>query len=100
MAKRIAPLTIGPYTFDHASYDKRGDVLYLSIGPPGRSVVGEDGPEGHMVEFDEQGQVSGLQLINARWYLDRDGEINVTMPVPERLRVDTGAVEGVLSAAA
>ncbi len=27
---------IGPLTFDHASYDEQGDVLYLHVGEPGR----------------------------------------------------------------
>jgi uncharacterized protein YuzE len=100
MAKRITPLSIGPHTFDHASYDKRGDVLYLSVGRPRAAVYGDETPEGHVLRYDEQGDLVGLTVIGAKAYLDRDGMLAITMPVPERLEVGPEAVEHLLAATA
>jgi uncharacterized protein YuzE len=96
MAKRIDPLTIGPYTFDHADYDPEGDTLYLSIGPLGREKVGEDTPEGHALGFDDQGQLVGIEFIGAKWFLERDGKLMITLPVPERVEAPE-AVEALIA---
>jgi uncharacterized protein YuzE len=73
-------ITIGTIAFDHADYDADGDVLYLSVGEP-RDVAESYGtPEGHNVRYDESGQVIALTLVNARWLLERDGEVQVTIP--------------------
>lgn len=71
---------IGPLVFDHADYDAESDVLYLHIGSP--SVAeGEETPEGHLVRFAPgTQQVVGLTVVNARWLLDRDGRLTVTVP--------------------
>jgi uncharacterized protein YuzE len=100
LAKRIDPLTIGPYTFDFGHYDAEGDVLYLSIGPEGRAVVSEETPEGHAISYDEQNRVVGIIVIGAKEYLDRDGMLAITMPVAERLEAPRDAVEGALAATA
>lgn len=71
---------IGPLAFDHAEYDESGDVLYLHVGEP---VVGEgeETPEGHVVRFAPGTQrVVGLTIVNARWLLERDGRLVVTVP--------------------
>jgi hypothetical protein len=36
--------------------------------------------EGHNVEYDEDGRVVSLILVNARWLLERDGEVTITWP--------------------
>jgi uncharacterized protein YuzE len=100
LAKRIAPLNLGPYTFDHAHYDKPVDILYLSIGPEGRAVASEDTPEGHAVSFDGQGNVVGLIVMAAKERVERDGKLVVTIPVPKQVEVAPGAVEGILAATA
>ena len=73
-------IRIGPFVFDHASYDEDGDVLYLHIGPP-QLGEGEETPEGHVLRFAPGTQrVVGLTVINARHVLDRDGRLVVTVP--------------------
>ncbi len=71
---------IGTLTFDHASYDADGDVLYLHVGAP-TEAEGEETPEGHVLRFKPGTQhIVGLTVINARWLLDRDGFVRVTAP--------------------
>ena len=63
-----------------ADYDADGDVLYLHVGEP-IEAEGEETPEGHVVRFEPGTQrVVGLTIINARWLLDRDGRLIVTVP--------------------
>ncbi len=38
-------VTIGSLTFDHATYDDRGDVLYLHAGEPQAAADSEATPE-------------------------------------------------------
>jgi uncharacterized protein YuzE len=71
---------IGPLVFDHADYDAEGDVLYLHVGTPSEAE-GEETPEGHVVRFEPGTQrIVGLTVVNARWLLDRDGRLIVTVP--------------------
>jgi len=73
-------VTIGPLVFDHADYDSEGDVLYLHVGAP-QDAEGEETPEGHVLRFEPGTQrIVGLTVINARWLLDRDGHLTVTIP--------------------
>ena len=71
---------IGPYEFDHVTYDAVGDVLYLRAGEsrPAADTFGT--PEGHAVRFDEDCNVIGVTIVNAKWLLDRDGKIGITVP--------------------
>jgi hypothetical protein len=72
-------VTIGPLVFDHAHYDPEGDVLYLHVGAP-QDAEGEEIPEGHVLRFEPGTQrIVGLTVINARWVLDRDGHLTVTI---------------------
>jgi uncharacterized protein YuzE len=89
-------ITIGKQTFDHASYDASGDVLYLHVGEPQAATESEETPEQHVVRFDQDGRVIGLTIINAKWLLDRDGEIAVTLP--ELQRIDAEELEPALGA--
>ncbi len=71
---------IGPLVFDHADYDPDGDVLYLHVGEPA-TADGEETPEGHVLRFEPGTQrIVGLTVLNARWLLDRDGRLIVTVP--------------------
>jgi hypothetical protein len=55
-------------------------VLALHIGPP-REAEGEETPEGDVLRFEPGTQrIVGLTIINARWLLDRDGRLTVTVP--------------------
>ena len=89
---------IGPLTFDHASYDEQGDVLYLHIGPSQAAADSEQTPEGHVLRIDAAGKIIGLTIINAKWLLERDGELIVTLP--EQVHVAAAAIEAAFAAAA
>ena len=90
-------IRIGQLTFDHASYDGAGDVLYLHVGEPQAAADSEETPEQHVVRFDENGQVIGLTIISAKRLLDRDGAIAVTLP--ELQRIQANELEPALRAA-
>lgn len=89
---------IGPLTFDHATYDAAGDVLYLHVGDRQAAGDSEDTPEGHVLRFDAAGAIIGLTLINAKWLLERDGELVVTLP--EQVHVAPAAIEAAFASAA
>jgi uncharacterized protein YuzE len=90
-------VTIGHLTFDGASYDEQGDVLYLRVGERQAATDSEETPEGHVLRFDATGRIIGLTIINAKWLLERDGEIIVTLP--EQVHVAPAALEAALAAA-
>jgi uncharacterized protein YuzE len=73
---------VGPYEFDHVSYDEEGDVLYLRRGERRAATDTFGTPEGHAVRLDEDGEVIGITLVNAKWLADRDGKVVVTLPNP------------------
>jgi uncharacterized protein YuzE len=71
---------VGPYDFDRVSYDESGDVLYLRAGasrPAARTLAT---PEGHAVRFDDAGQVIGITIVNAKWLIERDGKVTLSVP--------------------
>ncbi|MCW3018269.1 MAG: hypothetical protein JWN10_577 [Solirubrobacterales bacterium] len=73
---------VGTYEFDHVDYDKDGDVLYLRTGPEQPAADTFATPEGHAVRLDERGEVIGITIVNAKWLLERDGGLKVTVPSP------------------
>jgi uncharacterized protein YuzE len=77
-------VAIAGIVFDHHEYDDRGDVLYLSVGPPREAARTIATPEGHAVDYDESGAVVGMVLVNVRFILERDGALTLTVP-PHRL---------------
>lgn len=81
---REMSVTIAGTTFDTHGYDARGDVLYLSVGEPREPAWTNATPEGHAVDYDEAGAITGMVLVNVRWLLDRDGELTITLP-PDRV---------------
>ena len=89
-------ITIAGTTFDSSEYDSRGDVLYLSVGPPREPARTLATEEGHAVDYDEAGIVIGMVLVNVRWILKREGAITLTWPA-ERLEADQ--LQAALSAA-
>jgi uncharacterized protein YuzE len=34
-------------------------------------------PDGHLVRYDEDGDLSGITFVNAKWLLERDGKLGV-----------------------
>ncbi len=77
-------VTIAGVSFDHHHFDDRGDVLYLSVGPPREPARALATPEGHAIDYDESGALVGMVLVNVRFLLDRDGALTVTLP-PDRV---------------
>jgi hypothetical protein len=69
------------------SYEAIGDVLYLSAPGDDKRASAQETPEGHAVRLDHEGRVTHLTAINARWLLDRDGELVATLADGRRLRV-------------
>jgi uncharacterized protein YuzE len=81
-------VTIGKITFNDATYDERGDVLYLHVGGRRAAADSVGTPEGHAVRYGPDGEVIGITIINARWLLDRDGKVTITMPEPVDVSAD------------
>jgi uncharacterized protein YuzE len=88
---------VGPYEFDQVSYDSDGDVLYLRRGERQAAAETFGTPEGHAVRLDENGEVIGITIVNAKWLLERDGKINVT--VPSLIETNTDDLAAALAAA-
>lgn len=73
-------IKINGLVFDRANYDADGDVLYLARGGSAEAADASLTPEGHGVRYTNDGQVMGVTIINARWLLDRDGHLTITLP--------------------
>jgi YD repeat-containing protein len=89
-------LTIGSITFDHVSYDRDADVLYLSVGDPERAVEFDESAEGHALRYDSDGRLVGVTIVGAGRLLEEQGSLVVT---PPQLRVDGDDLAAVLAAA-
>ena len=85
-------------SFTWRFHDADGDVLYLHVGERQAAADSEQTPEGHVLRFGADGQIVGLTIINARWLLDRDGELAVTLP--EQVHVSSSALAPALAPAA
>lgn len=76
---------------------------YPLLPPVGRSARGEATeasdaaltPEGHGIRYDGEGRVIGVTIINARWLLERDGHVTITLP--QEVHVPPGDLAGALS---
>jgi uncharacterized protein YuzE len=90
-------VTIGHLTFDHATYDPDGDVLYLHVGEPQAAADAEETPEGHAVRFGADGRVIGVTIVNAKWLRDQGRPIVIT--IPERIAVDPDELGSAIDAA-
>lgn len=69
------------------SYEPMGDVLYLSSAHDDKRGAVQETPEGYAVRLGPDGQVTHMTLINARWLLDRDGELVATLRDGRQLRL-------------
>ncbi len=86
---------IGPYQFDSATYDAKADVLYLRQGAAQEAASTLATPEGHAVRFDEGGDVIGLTVVNARWLVEQDGKLLIT--VPTMVEADAASLAALLA---
>jgi len=60
-----------------------GDIQIVGGAPvPAAETFGT--PEGHAVKFDAAGEVIGLTLVNAKWLVEQNGQITIT--IPERIQ--------------
>ena len=88
---------VGSYEFDHVTYDGEGDVLYLRRGETQGAADTFGTPEGHAVRLDESGDVIGITIVNAKWLVERDGKVSVT--VPNLLETNADELAAALAAA-
>jgi uncharacterized protein YuzE len=78
--------------FDRGNYDAEGDVLYLGRGTTNHAADAALTREGHGVRYDEDGEVIGVTIINARRILESDGHLTITLPHVVRVEADELAV--------
>jgi YD repeat-containing protein len=81
---------LGDLEFDNVLYDGGADVLYLHVGDPTVAVEFDESPEGHALRYDARGHLVGVTIVNARWLLERDEQVTITLPKP--IRVDREAL--------
>ena len=81
----------------NGSYEPTGDVLYLSAAGDDKRAPAQETPEGHAVRLDDEGRVTHVTAINARWLLDRDGELIATLRDGRQLRLGREDVQDILS---
>jgi len=84
--------------FDDVSYDGEADVLYLWAGEPRIPADSDASPEGHYLQFGEDGALIAITIVNPRWILEQEGKITITLP--ERQIEATGADLGTALVAA
>ena len=82
--------------FDNVEYYREGDVLYLWSGEPRRPASDDESPEGHYLQFGEDGSLIAITIVNARVIFEREGKIPITLP---EHRVEATDLAGVLAAA-
>ena len=80
--------------FDRGHYDAEGDVLYLGRGDTNHASDAALTPEGHGVRYDDQGEVIGVTIINARRIVEHDGYLTITLP--HSVRVEAGDLAAAL----
>ena len=86
-------VTIAGIEYDNIAYNREGDVLYLWSGEPRTPAYDDASPEGHYLQFGEDGALIAVTIVNARWILDQEGKITITLPDGRRLEAtDLGPV--------
>jgi uncharacterized protein YuzE len=90
-------VTIGNLDFDRVRYDAEGAVLYLHRADPKEAVDFDGSPEGHHLRFNAAGELIGVTIINAKWLLDNEGKIVLT--VPKRIEVGPEALNDAFAGA-
>jgi beta-galactosidase beta subunit len=79
------------------SYESTGDVLYLSTPEDDKAAPAQETPEGHAVRLAGDGQITHLTAINARWLLERDGELVASLRDGRTLRLRRDDLAGLLA---
>ena len=81
---------LGGLEFDNVGYDGGADVLYLHVGDPAAAVEFDESPEGHALRYDAEGRLVGVTIVNARWLLEQNEQVTITLPKP--IQVDRNAL--------
>jgi len=82
--------------FDDVTYDREGDVLYLWSGEPRRPAFDDASPEGHYLQFGEDGALIAITIVNALRIFEREGSIPITLPEHQ---VEVTGLDAILAAA-
>jgi uncharacterized protein YuzE len=90
-------ITIEDTTFHSVHYDAGGDVLYLQIDAAQTPADYGASPEGHALRFDNDGELIGLTIVNAKWTLEHEGHVTITLR--RQLDVDASTLRAALTAA-
>lgn len=83
---------IGSIEFDNVLYDREVDVLYLWAGEPRPPAFDDASPEGHYLQFGEDGSLIAITIVNARRIFEREGTIPITLPERRIEATDLGHV--------
>ena len=83
-------VTIAGIEFDNVTYDREADVLYLWAGEPRRPAHDDAAPEGHYLQYGEDGSLIAVTIVNARTILEREGKIAITLPEQRVFATDLG----------
>jgi hypothetical protein len=78
------------------TYDPVGDVLYLSGKGDDKRGPAQETPEGHAVRLDARGHVTHVTAVNAKWLLQRDGELVASLSDGRRLHLSRDDVAELL----
>jgi uncharacterized protein YuzE len=89
-------VTIEGIEYDNVTYDADVDVLYLWDGKPRRPAYDDASPEGHYLQFDADGTLIAITIVNAKRILEREGKIPITLP---EHRIEATDLDGVLAPA-
>ncbi len=92
-------IEIAGITFDRVRYDADGDVLYLHHGDPSTAVDFDASPEGHALRFNARGDLVGVTIVSARWLLEHEGEVTLTIPTPGLVHLSPQQLPDALAAA-
>ena len=87
---------IGGIEYDNVFYDREVDVLYLWVGQPRPPASDDASPEGHYLQFGEDGSLIAITIVNARRILEHEGKVTITLP---EHRIETRELGDVLAAA-
>jgi uncharacterized protein YuzE len=73
-------VALGRFEFDDIVYDRKGDILFLRSGDMSRVASEGSSEESYYLRFDAAGELIAVTIAEARYWLERNGKIVVTLP--------------------